>query len=227
MGMHAHEQHPVDRGCARPAAGLAPAGRSPAAGGVLSGGGQPVSARGRAGAPGPATHRWWGRLGLCPAVGHAVAQRPVRDRPCRWFAGADAAVAAVPGAGYRGQSHRPLGADRSAADPGLAGARPAVRSAGPFDGRAHTGAVAGHTGAQPVGRGGRGPDVGFAQRWCADPAAGAAAVHPRADLRTGAVSAVDAGLSPSGHLSVLAALFLVAALGAPPATAAALRISLG
>lgn len=44
---------------------------------------------------------------------------------------------------------------------------------------------------------------------------------------TGAVSAVDAGLSPSGHLSVLAALFLLAALGAPPATAAALRISLG
>ena len=38
---------------------------------------------------------------------------------------------------------------------------------------------------------------------------------------------MDAGLSPSGHLSVLAALFLVAALGAPPATAAALRISLG
>lgn len=44
---------------------------------------------------------------------------------------------------------------------------------------------------------------------------------------TGAVAAVDAGLSPSGHLSVLAALFLLAALGAPPATAAALRISLG
>jgi heme exporter protein B len=44
---------------------------------------------------------------------------------------------------------------------------------------------------------------------------------------TGAVSAVDAGLSPSGHLSVLAALFLLAALGAPAATAAALRISLG
>lgn len=44
---------------------------------------------------------------------------------------------------------------------------------------------------------------------------------------TGAVSAVDAGLAPSGHLSVLAALLLVSALGAPPATAAALRISLG
>lgn len=44
---------------------------------------------------------------------------------------------------------------------------------------------------------------------------------------TGAVAAVDAGLSPSGHLLVLAALFLLAALGAPPATAAALRISLG
>jgi heme exporter protein B len=41
----------------------------------------------------------------------------------------------------------------------------------------------------------------------------------------GAVSAVDAGLSPQGHLSVLAALFLVAGLGAPLVTAAALRIS--
>lgn len=44
---------------------------------------------------------------------------------------------------------------------------------------------------------------------------------------TGAVSAVDAGLAPSGHLSILAALLLVSALGAPVATAAALRISLG
>lgn len=41
----------------------------------------------------------------------------------------------------------------------------------------------------------------------------------------GAVSAVDVGLSPSGHLSVLAALLLVSCLGAPFATAAALRIS--
>ena len=41
----------------------------------------------------------------------------------------------------------------------------------------------------------------------------------------GAVSAVDAGLSPQGHLSVLTALLLVTALGAPLATAAALRIS--
>lgn len=43
----------------------------------------------------------------------------------------------------------------------------------------------------------------------------------------GAVSAVDAGLSPSGHLSVLVALLLVSGLGAPLATAAALRISVG
>ena len=43
----------------------------------------------------------------------------------------------------------------------------------------------------------------------------------------GAVSALDAGLSPSGHLSVLGALLLVSALGAPFAAAAALRISLG
>lgn len=42
----------------------------------------------------------------------------------------------------------------------------------------------------------------------------------------GAVSALDAGLSPSGHLSVLAALLLVTGLGAPLATAAALRISI-
>jgi heme exporter protein B len=42
----------------------------------------------------------------------------------------------------------------------------------------------------------------------------------------GAVSALDAGVSPSGHLSVLGALLLVSALGAPLATAAALRISI-
>lgn len=41
----------------------------------------------------------------------------------------------------------------------------------------------------------------------------------------GAVSAVDAGLSPSGHLSILGALLLVSAVGAPLAAAAALRIS--
>lgn len=43
----------------------------------------------------------------------------------------------------------------------------------------------------------------------------------------GAVSALDAGLSPNGHLSILAALLLVSGLGAPLATAAALRISVG
>lgn len=41
-----------------------------------------------------------------------------------------------------------------------------------------------------------------------------------------AVSALDAGLSPGDHLSVLAALLLVTGLGAPLATAAALRISI-
>lgn len=41
----------------------------------------------------------------------------------------------------------------------------------------------------------------------------------------GAVTAVDVGMSARGHLSVLTALLLVAALGAPPAIAAALRIS--
>lgn len=41
----------------------------------------------------------------------------------------------------------------------------------------------------------------------------------------GAVAAVDAGLSPQAHLSLLGALFLLIALGAPPATAAALKIS--
>jgi heme exporter protein B len=41
----------------------------------------------------------------------------------------------------------------------------------------------------------------------------------------GAVSAVDVGMSSQGHLSLLAALLLVAGLGAPLATAAALRIS--
>ena len=41
----------------------------------------------------------------------------------------------------------------------------------------------------------------------------------------GAVAAVDAGLSSTGHLSLLAALLLLTSLGAPVATAAALRIS--
>ena len=41
----------------------------------------------------------------------------------------------------------------------------------------------------------------------------------------GAVVAWDSGLSPQGHLSLLAAVLLLSALGAPPATAAALRIS--
>ncbi len=43
---------------------------------------------------------------------------------------------------------------------------------------------------------------------------------------TGAVGAVEAGLSARAHLSLLAALLIVTALGAPLATAAALRISL-
>lgn len=41
----------------------------------------------------------------------------------------------------------------------------------------------------------------------------------------GAVSAVDAGLAATGHLSLLGALLLLTLLGAPVATAAALRIS--
>lgn len=41
----------------------------------------------------------------------------------------------------------------------------------------------------------------------------------------GAVSAVEAGLSAQGHLSLLGALLLLSLLGAPVATAAALRIS--
>ena len=41
----------------------------------------------------------------------------------------------------------------------------------------------------------------------------------------GAVATVEAGLSPSGHFSLLGALLITAALGAPLATAAALRIS--
>ena len=41
----------------------------------------------------------------------------------------------------------------------------------------------------------------------------------------GAVTAVEAGLSAQGHLSLLAALLLLSLLGAPLATAAALRIS--
>lgn len=43
---------------------------------------------------------------------------------------------------------------------------------------------------------------------------------------TGAVAAVEAGLSAQAHLSLLGALAIVTALGAPWATAAALRISL-
>jgi len=41
----------------------------------------------------------------------------------------------------------------------------------------------------------------------------------------GAVSALDGGLTPSGHLYLLGALLLMTMLGAPLATAAALRIS--
>ena len=43
---------------------------------------------------------------------------------------------------------------------------------------------------------------------------------------TGAVGAVDSGLSAQAHFSLLGALFILTALGAPLATAAALRISL-
>ncbi len=43
---------------------------------------------------------------------------------------------------------------------------------------------------------------------------------------TGAVGAVDAGQSPQAHLSLLGALLIATLLGAPWATAAALRISL-
>lgn len=42
----------------------------------------------------------------------------------------------------------------------------------------------------------------------------------------GAVGAVDSGLSPSAHLSLLGALLILTALAAPPATALALRIAL-
>ena len=42
---------------------------------------------------------------------------------------------------------------------------------------------------------------------------------------TGAVGTVEAGLSASGHFSLLGALLIVTAIGAPWATAAALRIS--
>jgi heme exporter protein B len=42
----------------------------------------------------------------------------------------------------------------------------------------------------------------------------------------GAVGAVEAGLSAAPHLSLLGALLIATALGAPPATAAALRIAL-
>lgn len=43
---------------------------------------------------------------------------------------------------------------------------------------------------------------------------------------TGAVGAVDSGLSPRAHFSLLGALLIMTTLGAPLATAAALRISL-
>ena len=43
---------------------------------------------------------------------------------------------------------------------------------------------------------------------------------------SGAVGAAEAGLSPGGHYSILGALLIFTALTAPPATAAALRISL-
>jgi heme exporter protein B len=43
---------------------------------------------------------------------------------------------------------------------------------------------------------------------------------------TGAVAAVDAAMSADGHLSVLTALLLLSGLGAPLATAAALRITM-
>ncbi len=43
---------------------------------------------------------------------------------------------------------------------------------------------------------------------------------------TGAVVAVDAGLPAQAHLSLLGALLILTLLGAPPATAAALRIAL-
>ena len=42
---------------------------------------------------------------------------------------------------------------------------------------------------------------------------------------TGAVGAVEAGLSASGHFSLLGALLIATSLGAPLATAAALRIA--
>ena len=41
----------------------------------------------------------------------------------------------------------------------------------------------------------------------------------------GAVGMVDMGLSASGHLSLLGALLLLSLVAAPPAAAAALRIS--
>ncbi len=43
---------------------------------------------------------------------------------------------------------------------------------------------------------------------------------------TGAVAAVDGGQSPSAHYSILGALLILTALGAPVATAAALRIAI-
>lgn len=49
---------------------------------------------------------------------------------------------------------------------------------------------------------------------------------PAVIFGAGAVGAVDSGLSPTGHLSLLGALLLLSAVGAPPATALALRIAL-
>ena len=48
---------------------------------------------------------------------------------------------------------------------------------------------------------------------------------PTLIFASGAVVAVESGLSARGHLSLLGALLLLSAVGAPPAAAAALRIS--
>jgi heme exporter protein B len=49
---------------------------------------------------------------------------------------------------------------------------------------------------------------------------------PTLRFGTAAVGAVEAGSSAQRHLSLLAALLILTGLGAPPATDAALRISL-